>query len=485
MKLPFFLIPWFTSCSVGHEAVAFNSTSTDLPFYLDNSNGDLPASASQAAAALQPAHPSLSSNLDMELDTFLSTLQNDDVAAVSAASKLPPMAGPCNLTACRLPHCYCDATNIPDGLPLNNTPQFILVAFDGAINMHNYDLYQQIFHQDRKNPNGCPIRATFFLSHRWTDYSHVQNLYAMGHEIALRGVALTGDEANATYENFAEDIVALQQIAKNFADVRPEDVVGMRAPYLKTEGDDQFLAAYDSKLLYDTSILNPSVKPLWPFTLDYALPFTCPPWAPRCPLLSYPGLWEIPVTRLIGPAGVPYGFYTAYEFSKNPIEIAQVLMKFLQGHYTSNRAPLTLNGLSYWLATAEYRLGFELFLEQALQLPDVWFVTSSQLIHWMQRPAGLDSINDFEALQCPAEHRRPDVDLCQTPRSCKTYLEGEEIYFATCRRCPFTFPWTGNYNGCFNDPCPTPVVEYIDTADSNTLHALFLLFSLLITIAHY
>ena len=90
---------------------------------------------------------------------------------------------------------------------------------------------------------------------------------------------------------------------------------------------DQFLAAYDSKLLYDTSILNPSLKPLWPFTLDYALPFTCPPWAPRCPLLSYPGLWEIPVTRLVGSAGVPYGFYTAYEFNKNPIEIADTLMK--------------------------------------------------------------------------------------------------------------------------------------------------------------
>lgn len=93
--------------------------------------------------------------------------------------------------------------------------------------------------------------------------------------------------------------MTFQQIAKNWADVNPADVVGMRAPYLKTEGDDQFLAAYDTKLLYDSSILNPSLTPVWPFTFDYAMPFKCPEWHPRCPLLAYPGLWEIPVTRLV------------------------------------------------------------------------------------------------------------------------------------------------------------------------------------------
>ena len=92
-------------------------------------------------------------------------------------------------TACQLPNCYCDATVIPGGLAANETPQILLIAFDGAVNMHNYDLYMQMFHEERRNPNGCPVRATFYLSHRWTDYSHVQNLYAVGHEIALRGVA--------------------------------------------------------------------------------------------------------------------------------------------------------------------------------------------------------------------------------------------------------------------------------------------------------
>jgi hypothetical protein len=130
-----------------------------------------------------PAEIWMPSNLDAEIDN---ALVYDDAAG---SSLLPGLAEVCNKTACQLPNCYCDSHVIPNGLLANQTPQMLMVAFDGAINMHNYDLYRQIFNDDRRNPNGCPIRATFFLSHRWTDYSHVQNLYAFGHEIALRGVA--------------------------------------------------------------------------------------------------------------------------------------------------------------------------------------------------------------------------------------------------------------------------------------------------------
>ncbi|XP_055339705.1 chitin deacetylase 8-like [Paramacrobiotus metropolitanus] len=396
---------------------------------------------------------------------------------------LPEMARPCDQMACRLPFCYCQGYQIPGGLSANDTPQMVLTTFDGAINMHNYPLYTQMYHNERVNPNGCPVRATFFVSHRWTDYSNVQNLYATGHEIALRGVALTGDQLNATYENFTEDIVAFQQIAKNFADVDPQDMVGQRAPYLKTAGDDQFLAAFDAKLLYDASILNPNTTPVWPFTLDYATPFQCPEWYPPCPLLSYPGLWEIPATRMVGPTGIPYGFYSAYEFPKNPIEVAEVLMKFFKAHYEGNRAPFTLNGLSYWFGTAEYRLGFELFLEQLLRLPDVWIVTASQLISWMQRPTPLSSIKDFPAFKCD---RPRTAQPCDTGKTCRTFLEGEEIYFSTCKRCPFTFPYLKNYNGCFNDPCPTPIVEYADSVSalccSYVVHVIMLLLALSVAI---
>ena len=68
--------------------------------------------------------------------------------------------------------------------------------------------------------------------------------------------SLTGDEPNATYENFVEDIVALQQIAKNFADVNPEDIVGMRAPYLKTEGDGRSSVPIDLSPFFSSTFLT-------------------------------------------------------------------------------------------------------------------------------------------------------------------------------------------------------------------------------------
>lgn len=68
-------------------------------------------------------------------------------------------------------------------------PQLVMLTFDDSINDLNRDLYNQIFQDYRRNPNGCPIASTFFVSHEWTDYSQVQNLYASGHEIASHSIS--------------------------------------------------------------------------------------------------------------------------------------------------------------------------------------------------------------------------------------------------------------------------------------------------------
>lgn len=75
------------------------------------------------------------------------------------------------------------------GLHAHQTPQIVLLTFDDAVNDINKDIYNDIFSRGRTNPNGCPITATFYVSHEWTDYSHVQNLYADGHEMASHTVS--------------------------------------------------------------------------------------------------------------------------------------------------------------------------------------------------------------------------------------------------------------------------------------------------------
>lgn len=68
-------------------------------------------------------------------------------------------------------------------------PQIVLMTFDDAVNDLNKGLYAELFERGRVNPNGCPISATFYVSHEWTDYGLVQSLYADGHEMASHTVS--------------------------------------------------------------------------------------------------------------------------------------------------------------------------------------------------------------------------------------------------------------------------------------------------------
>lgn len=72
---------------------------------------------------------------------------------------------------------------------MKDVPQIVLLTFDDSVNDLNKDLYKDLFQNGRLNPNGCPISATFYVSHEWTDYGQVQNLYADGHEIASHTIS--------------------------------------------------------------------------------------------------------------------------------------------------------------------------------------------------------------------------------------------------------------------------------------------------------
>lgn len=65
----------------------------------------------------------------------------------------------------------------------------ILLTFDDAINFENWEMYtQKLFTADRTNPNGCPISATFYVSHQYTNYQQVQKMWNKGHEIAVHSI---------------------------------------------------------------------------------------------------------------------------------------------------------------------------------------------------------------------------------------------------------------------------------------------------------
>ena len=122
----------------------------------------------------------------------------------------PNVAPVCDEANCKLPNCFCSqfGTKIPGGLAPKQTPQMILLSFDDAVNSnvmvrfctvivldHFYrscylqPIYDALFNSNLTNPNGCPIRGTFYLSHQWTDYRLVQKLFKDGHDFGLHSVS--------------------------------------------------------------------------------------------------------------------------------------------------------------------------------------------------------------------------------------------------------------------------------------------------------
>lgn len=111
------------------------------------------------------------------------------------------------------------------------TPQIVLLTFDDSVNDLNKGLYTDLFEKGRVNPNGCPISATFYVSHEWTDYSQVQNLYASGHEIASHSISHSFGE-QFSQKKWTKEIVGQREILSAYGGVRQEDIRGMRAPFL-------------------------------------------------------------------------------------------------------------------------------------------------------------------------------------------------------------------------------------------------------------
>lgn len=103
----------------------------------------------------------------------------------------PNAAEMCDPLLCKLPDCFCsiNGTEIPGQLHVNQVPQMILLTFDDAINFDNWELItNKIFTSNRKNPNGCQIKGTFYVSHQHTNYEKVQKLWNDNHEIGIHSI---------------------------------------------------------------------------------------------------------------------------------------------------------------------------------------------------------------------------------------------------------------------------------------------------------
>ena len=184
-------------------------------------------------------------------------------------------ARPCSPDVCKLPDCLCSGTSIPGvNLSAASIPQIVFITFDAAVESAGFEIYEELFNGQFQNPNGCNISATFFVSHEYTDYSMVQNLYSRRHEIGDNSISRRSPSSwwkNATEEEWAKEMDGMREILRLWGNVAAQDVKGIRVPYIQVGGNTEFEMLRKYTFLYESSM--PTQKyidpPLWPYTLTY------------------------------------------------------------------------------------------------------------------------------------------------------------------------------------------------------------------------
>jgi len=327
----------------------------------------------------------------------------------------------------------------------------ILLMFDGAVNHQNFPYHKKLFRK-RKNPNGCDILGTFFLTHSYTNWAQVQHWRHKGHEFA--DGTITGD-SNLYQKNetsWVNEMAGMQAIMQHQAGILKEDILGARAPGLKPGYNTQYDVLIDYGFIWDSSIGVPPLDvPVWPYTLDYSLPHKCK--TDSCPTKQFPGIWEIPLNshhaQEFTGGHCPYLDQCVLTHMDSQ-DIFFWLKEDFMRHYTTNRAPYTMPFHTNWFTETNQVEALELFVNYTLTMPDVYYVTATQALLWAIDPVPLKNIKDFEAWDC-TKREVPDPP-CKTPNSCPLDLsiEGEASvlrYMSTCNTCPAVYPWLTNYRG--------------------------------------
>ncbi|GFO14832.1 chitin deacetylase isoform b [Plakobranchus ocellatus] len=298
---------------------------------------------------------------------------------------------------CRLPNCFCPTFQHPS-LPVLEIPQIVYFGFDDAVQPQVSGYYDQLFTADRKNPNGCPITMSLYVSDEYTQYSKVHDYYERGMEIASHSVTHqdidTGKKLRKEAEEEKKNLI-------NKGNVPASDVVGWRSPNLKTAGDEQPDILASLKYTYDISLsYNKDFETPWPFTLDFGYPYPCS--IPPCPGVdsSHPGFWEVIVRGFTNPVtGLSCGYVDGCRPDGEDAALEYLWYNFLKT-YEAERAPFGLNMHAAWFAYPEYLRATERFIDRLLGLSDIYIINVKQMLDWMRKPTSLAKIETFKPWSC-------------------------------------------------------------------------------------
>lgn len=77
-----------------------------------------------------------------------------------------------------------------------------------------------------------------------SNYQQIQSLAFDQHEIATETISLQQGLQDKGYEEWVGEMIGMREILRHFANVSTNDVVGMRAPYLKPGRNAQYKVCF-------------------------------------------------------------------------------------------------------------------------------------------------------------------------------------------------------------------------------------------------
>ena len=322
--------------------------------------------------------------------------------ASSNSSDVPTCTRCLKDNSCKPPDCFCCRNELKLPMSMSDIPQIVFFTFDDALTERAAEFYYQLFNvTDRKNPNGCPVSMTMFISHHDTKYDKVNEFYRKGMEIAAHSVT----HKHMTTQNFLEEAKSQKNNLAKLGGVPENEIVGWRSPFLEPVGDMQPDKLKELGYVYDATLTfskrNLHDKPPTPFTLDFGWPYDCK--VKPCPRRRHFGFWEVPVVSLLdykhkydcvyvdGCNSPPPDESSAYKF----------LMDNFNSYYSRSRVPFGINMHPSWFYTPHRLKAMDRFIQSLLRMNDVYIVSVDKMIKWLKNPTPLSRLHDFEPWSCP------------------------------------------------------------------------------------
>jgi len=365
-------------------------------------------------------------------------------------------------------------------IPINGTkpmkiekvPQFVMLTFDDAVTITNYKAtYQRLF-EIKNSGNKCNASATFFVSHDYTNYQLVNDLYMKGHEIASHTITHKSPEdywKKADDEILMKEIVGQRDIISKFAEIPEEEIKGYRAPFLQTSGDVTFKFLKKNNFIYDSSMPTQSNSrpwPIYPYTLDKGFRSDCvvQPCPSLTPEKDLAGFFEIPLVdywrrRLVTETPPTYSDVPCSMVDmclpppENVTDAEDYFFSNFERHYKTNKAPFPVFIHEAWLSQDEKdrKEGYFNFVKKVAKLPDVFFVTIQEVIEWLENPI---PIEEYVKKSCKSPPTRPtkcpfELSQDKTHKFCAPVKgdDNTEHLIAVCGICPTRYPRYGHTSG--------------------------------------